>query len=396
MTSFAVRTAGESHGAGLVALVEGVPFGMALDVAAIDAELARRQRGFGRSSRMKLEHDRVEVLAGLVHGKTNGAPLVLRIGNVDRSVESLPPVLRPRPGHADHAGAERFATTDARPVLERASARETAARVAGGAVARQVLEAIGVEICGYVVAIGGVGARFESFRHSVADLRRLRDSSAHDLLCPVADRGEAMADAIRAAGARGETLGGVVEIVATGVPAGLGSLEQWFTRLDSRIAAAMMSIPSAKAVEIGDGLAAAGLFGSQVHDAMSRDATGRVVRASNRAGGIEGGMSNGEPIVVRTSLKPLATMKSPLPTIDLRGGLAAAPDPQRSDVCAVPAGSVVGEAMLAIVLAGAVRERFGGPTLEDVVRAVRSEAELRGGRLSRSALAESPDPPKSS
>lgn len=382
MTRFTVQTAGESHGAGLLAIVEGVPFGSTLDLAAIDAELARRQRGFGRSSRMKLERDRVEVLAGVVNGRTNGAPLALRVGNVDRSVESLPPVHRPRPGHADLAGAQRFATADARPVLERASARETAARVAAGAVARQLLASVGVRICGYVRAIGAV-ALDEYDPPALDELARRRDACAHDLACPDPAAAEHMAEEIRAAGAAGETLGGIVEVIAEGVLAGLGSLEQWSTRLDATIAAAMMSIPSVKGVEIGCGFRGAAAVGSKVQDPIGRDAAGRIVRGSNRAGGIEGGMSNGEPIVIRTAFKPLSTMKSAAPTIDLRGGLAAAPDPQRSDVCAIPAGSVVAEAMLAIALAAAYRDRFGGPTLEDFVLAVERERAVRRERLER-------------
>lgn len=380
MTRFSVSTAGESHGAGLIALVEGVPFGMTIDLAAIDAELARRQRGFGRSSRMRLEHDRVEILAGVVHGRTNGAPLALRVGNVDRSVESLPPVFRPRPGHADHAGAERFATTDARPVLERASARETAARVAAGAIARQMLGLVGVSICGYVRAIGSA-AMGEFTVDDLPSLRARRDACANDLACPDPAAATRMAEAIRAAGAAGDTLGGIVEVIASGVIPGLGSLEQWSSRLDSTLAAAMMSIPSVKGVSIGLGFDAAALPGSQVHDPLTRDPAGRIVRPTNRAGGIEGGMSNGEPIVIRTAWKPLATLKSPLPTIDLRGGSAEAPDPQRSDVCAVPAGAVVAEAMLAIALATVYRDRFGGPTAEDFVAAVESEGARRRARL---------------
>ncbi len=376
MTRFAVHTAGESHGSGLLALVEGVPFGLELDVESIDRELSRRQLGYGRSSRMRLEHDRVEVLAGVYHGRTSGAPLVLRIPNVDRSLDALPPLHRPRPGHGDLAGALRFSTTDARPVLERASARETAARVAGGAVAIQVLEAVGVVVDGYVVAIG------DSPRAQVpADrgaLLAARDAS--DVGCPDPATSIALRERIAAAGAAGDTLGGIVEVVARGMPAGLGSLEQWWTRLDARIGAAMLSIPSAKGCEIGDGFDGARSRGSRVHDPIERAATG-FVRPSNRAGGIEGGMSNGEPIVVRVALKPLSTLKRPLPSVDLRGGSVAEPDPQRSDVCAVPAGAVVAQAMLAIVLADAVRERFSGPTLEDLKGAVARELATRRERF---------------
>jgi chorismate synthase len=374
VTDFAVATAGESHGRGLVALVTGLPFGLPLDVAAIDALLARRQAGFGRSSRMTLEHDRVEVLAGLHRGVTAGAPLALFVANVDDSLDRQPAVTRPRPGHADLAGALRFGITDARPVLERASARETAARVAGGAVAMQLLAAVGIAISSRVVAIGGVVAPATSGEDgSASGAARAAETGCDD---PAAS--EAMRAAIREAGAAGDTLGGVVAVRATGVPPGLGSLETWTSRLDGRIAQAMLAIPSAKGVEIGDGFAAAAVRGSAAHDPIARDAHG-FQREGNRAGGIEGGMSNGEPIAVRVAFKPLASLRQALPTAELApGGASGVPaERPRSDVCAVPAAAVVAEAMLAIALATALRERFGGPSLADVVAAVAAERRRR-------------------
>ncbi|MBI4881723.1 MAG: chorismate synthase [Planctomycetes bacterium] len=378
MAGFSFRSAGESHGEAILAFLEGVPFGLELDVPAIDAELRRRQGGPGRSARMNIEQDRAEVVAGVYRGRTSGAPLVLRIANADRSLERLPPLHRPRPGHADLAGAQRFATSDVRPVVERASARETAARVAAGAVARQVLRPLGVEVAAFVLSIGG-SEPAEVPLDFVAAVKR-RDLS--DLRTPDAAKEEAMRQRIEAACRAGDTVGGTFLVCAEGVPAGLGSVEQWTSRLDARLAAAMMSIPSVKGVEIGEGFGNASRLGSEVHDPIHGVSGEKLfARPSNRAGGLEGGMSNGEAIWLRVAMKPLSTLRNPLETVDLRDGMAGSPEPQRSDVCAVPAGSVVGEAMMLIVLAQVFLERFGGATIEDLSAAVRQQSEHRKQRF---------------
>ncbi len=379
MAGFSFRSAGESHGQAILAFLEGVPFGLELDLAAIDVELRRRQGGPGRSARMQLEQDRVEVVAGLYRGKTSGAPLVLRIANADCSLDRLGPLHRPRPGHADLAGALRFAAADFRPVLERASARETAARVAAGAVARQILRPQGVEVAAFVLSIGG--SEPAALPADLAAARERRDASGFYTHEP--GREEAMRHEIEAASQDGDTVGGIFLVCAQGVPAGLGSLEQWSTRLDARLAAAMMSIPSVKGVEIGEGFGNAGRLGSEVHDPIQGPAGERLfTRPSNRAGGLEGGMSNGEAIWLRVAMKPLSTLRNSLETLDLRSGQPERPESQRSDVCAVPAGSVVGEAMMLIVLAQVFLERFGGATIEDLSTAVRQQSELRKQRFS--------------
>lgn len=367
-------TAGESHGEALLAVIEGLPFGLALDLARIDRELARRQAGFGRSSRQQLERDRVEVVAGAYRGATSGAPLVLRVRNKDHSLPTLPPLHRPRPGHADLAGAIKFDTNDARPVLERSSARETVARVAAGAVAKMVLERVGVRVEGFVAAIGSV-----VLRDPPGDgFAWIAERDASPVWCPHSATSAAMCDVISAAGAAGDTLGGVVEVRAAGVPAGLGSLMQAGTRLDATLAAAVMSVPSVKAVEIGDGIAAAALGGHAVHDPITFDG-GAIRRGSNRAGGIEGGMSNGQPLVVRAYLKPLATTKHAMASVDLRDGTSAPSDPQRSDVCAVPSGAVVVEHVVGLVVLAALLDSVPADTVEDLDSGFRTWVERRAG-----------------
>ena len=367
MAQLVVRTAGESHGPAIVALVEGFPAGVPVDAALVDADLARRQGGYGRGSRQQIEQDRVEILAGVRRGRTLPGPIVLVVRNRDSRLETAPEVGRPRPGHADLAGALKYLDLDMRNVLERASARETAGRVAAGGLAKALLAQFGIDVLAYVIRIGGAVARVPA---GVAERRRHRDSS--DVYAPDPDAGAAMRAAIEAAREAGDTLGGIIECVATGVPPGLGSHTQWTEKLDGRLARAVMSVQAIKGVEIGLGFAAAERPGSQVHDPIAYDAGRRdepslgYVRATNNAGGIEGGMTNGQPIALRAAMKPIATLKKPLPSIDLASKAAEAASYERSDVCAVPAASVIVEAVVATELAAALVATFGGDTLRQM------------------------------
>jgi chorismate synthase len=373
-------TAGESHGPRLTALVEGIPAGLALLAEDIDHDLARRQKGYGRGGRMKIETDRVEIVGGVRGGETLGSPIALSITNrdhqnwLDRMGPGLLPAVpealtRPRPGHADLAGGLKYDRHDLRDILERASARETAARTAVGAVARKLLGAIGVEIFAHVVAIGDVETA--TFAGSLEELRaRARGS---DLACADAEAEARMKTAIHTASHAGDTLGGVFEVVATGVPAGLGSHVQWDRKLDGRLAQALVSIQAVKAAEIGDGWEAARRPGSRVHDPIHYDAASkRFTRGSNHAGGIEGGITNGAPLVCRAAMKPIATLRKALASVDVVTKEPFEAAFERSDVCAVAAASVVGEAMVAIVLSGAVLEKFGGDSLRELARNVSS------------------------
>ncbi len=366
-------TAGESHGPCLTAIVEGLPAGLVVDVEAINRDLARRQGGYGRGGRMNIERDRVEILGGVIAGQTTGAPVALRIENRDWAnwrdrwaAGDLPTLTVPRPGHADYAGMVKYGLDDARPVLERASARETAARVAVGALAKQLLTAFDIVIGSYVVEIGGVVATRPDL--PPAGLWALAEAS--DVHCPDEDAAARMRAAIDAARQAGDSLGGVFIVVATGVPVGLGSYVHWERRLDARLAAAVMSIPAIKGVEYGPAFENARRPGTQVHDEFQipnpKSQIPNVVRTSNRAGGIEGGMSNGQPIVVRAAMKPIPTTITPLRSVDLATGEPAKTQYQRSDVCAVPAASVVGEAMVAWVLADALTEKLGGDSLSEM------------------------------
>jgi chorismate synthase len=368
-------TAGESHGPELVALVEGIPAGVPLVAADIDGDLARRQQGYGRGGRMKIETDRVRFVSGVRGGETLGSPIGMILENRDfvnwssrmgAAPFAEPPeaLTRARPGHADLAGGLKYDRRDLRDVLERASARETAARVAIGAVCRRLLGLLGVEIFGHVVAIGPVTASVGDDFAATRDLAR-----ASDLAC--ADEGAAakMREAIREAAHAGDTLGGIFEVVAIGAPPGLGSHTQWDRKLDGRLAQALMSIPAIKGVSIGLGFEAARLPGSEVHDPIGYDAAARAfTRSSNRAGGLEGGMTNGEPVVCRAAMKPISTLRRALPSVDVRTKEAFEAAFERSDVCAVPAASVIGEAMVAITLAGAMLEKLGGDSLGEVAR----------------------------
>lgn len=377
MTALRWVTAGESHGPEITAVVEGIPAGLPLLAGDVDEDLARRQRGYGRGARMKIEQDRVRFTGGVRGGETIGGPIAMVIENRDHAswvdrMSAAPfsappePLTRPRPGHADLAGGLKYDRRDLRDVLERASARETAARVAVGGVCRKLLGTLGVEVFAHVVAIGPVSAAVDPALPLAEVRARAR---ASDLACADPEAAEAMRAAIRDAAHQGDTLGGVFEVIAAGAPPGLGSHAQWDRRLDGRLAQALMSIQAIKGVEIGLGFEAARRPGSEVHDPIGHDAAARAfTRASNRAGGVEGGISNGMPIVCRAAMKPIATLKRALPSVDVRTKEPYAAAFERSDVCAVPAASVVGEAMVAITLAGAMLEKLGGDSLAELRR----------------------------
>lgn len=364
------RTAGESHGVALVGMVEGMVAGLALSTERIDRELARRQRGYGRGGRMKIEQDRIELLSGLKGGSTLGSPIAFQVSNRDHTIERLPIPTNPRPGHADLAGCQKYGHHDPRAVLERASARETAARVAAASIARQVIEAFGIEVFAHVVELGGAAVRDDAFERAGARREELREASDFLSLDPAAD--EAMRAAVDEARAEQDTLGGIFEVRALGVPPGLGGYASGAERLTARLGQALFSIPAMKGVEFGLGFEAARRPGSEVQDAIvprgeaSSAGWGRFARSTNRAGGLEGGMSNGEPIVVRVAMKPIPTLRKGMLTVDFGTGEPVMATYQRSDVTSVPAASVVGEAMVAMVLAQAFVEKFGGDSLEQV------------------------------
>jgi chorismate synthase len=379
MGQFRFLTAGESHGKGLVAIVEGMVADLPLEEGYIDKELKRRQQGYGRGLRMKIEEDKAEIVAGVRYGRTMGSPIALFITNRDwqnwREQLSIAPVEKeaepvtyPRPGHADLAGVSKYSLTDIRPIIERASARETAARVAVGAIARRLLEELGIVIRSHTVAIGP--HHWEQGEASPIDWQQTENSPVR---CANLNVEKAMIAAIDEAKASGDTLGGIFEVIATGVPIGLGSHVNWDRRLSGRIAQAIMSINAVKGVGIGAGFGVAALTGSQAHDVIEPRPGSKANqslpwrRATNRAGGIEGGISNGEDIVVRAAVKPIATLANPLSSIDLRSGERAKAHYERSDICVVPAAGVIGEAMLAIVLADACLEKFGGDNLKETL-----------------------------
>ncbi len=382
---FRFTTAGESHGPALVAVVEGLPAGLPVTAAFVDAQLARRMQGHGRGARMKIEQDRIEWLSGIRAGETLGSPVAMRIANRDwanwkdvMAPEGEPgddrrrQVTRPRPGHADLVGVLKYDRTDARDILERASARETAARVAAGALARRLLMEFGVDVGSHVVSLGGAAARPPS--PLPLPLNAAADRSPVRVLDPAAEA--EMIRRIDDAKAAGDTLGGEVEVVVTGLVPGLGSHVSWDRKLDGRLAQLLMSIPAVKGVEVGLGFEAARRPGSQVHDPIDADAgtepgpRAGFRRRSNNAGGLEGGMTTGEPLVVRVAMKPISTLMRPLPTVDLASGQAAAAQSERSDVTAVPAMGVIAEAMVAIALADAMLEKFGGDSLTELRRNV--------------------------
>ena len=399
---FKFTTAGESHGPALITIIEGVPAGLPIDKAAVDHELWRRQQGYGRGGRMKIESDTVKILSGVRHGKALGSPIALMIENRDfvhwteimsaEELETQPKnpriVKRPRPGHADLAGGQKYQTRDLRDILERASARETAARVAAGAVARQVLAVFGVDIKSHVAKLGSIPeCPIEADWDAIAAI-----SEEAPLKCADKDIEAAMIAHIDDAKEKGDTLGGIFEVVAKNLPVGLGSHTSWEDKLDGRIARAVMSIHAVKAVEIGTGVANAGRPGSEVHDEIfwseppalaggfldPRDqknpptnaggSDSGFFRKTNRAGGLEGGITNGEELRVRGYLKPISTLRKPLHSVDIDTKEDSPAAFERSDVTAVPAAGVIGEAMLAIVLANSFREKFGGDSVEEMAR----------------------------
>jgi chorismate synthase len=374
-------TAGESHGPELVAIIEGMPAGVPLTTSDVQAALARRRLGFGRGARMKFEKDEVSLSGGVRHGLTQGGPVAITIQNtewpkweqimsadpVDSSELSgarAEPLTRPRPGHADFTGMQKYGFLDARPVLERASARETAARVALGEVAAKFLSQLGIELVTHTVAIGPV-AYSEEALPKPGDVAALDDDPVR---CFSKGVSELMVQEIDDAHKSGDTLGGVVETLAYGLPPGLGSYVHWDRRLDSQLAGALMGIQAIKGVEVGDGFETTRRRGSVAHDEIERDANGLIRRSTGRAGGIEGGMSTGEVLRVRTGMKPISTVPKALATIDVASGEASKAHHQRSDVCAVPAAGIVAEAMVALVLANAVLEKFGGDSVAETKR----------------------------
>lgn len=377
-------TAGESHGPALTGIIEGLPAGLQLETASINSMLKRRQQGYGRGGRMTIEKDQVKVLSGLRHGKTLGTPLTLVIENRDwenwqdvmgiESGQHLKTIAQPRPGHADLAGGIKYQHRDLRNVLERASARETAIRTAVGAVAAAMLRSFKIEIVCYVVAIGAIHAQKIPGDLTAAALRERINSSV--LLCPDAAAEKKMCTHIDEARERGDTLGGVFEVTVSGIPPGLGSHVQWDRRLDSRLTAALMSIPGIKGVEIGLGFAAAGKPGSQVHDPIILGDDGRISRPTNHAGGLEGGISNGEKLVLRAAMKPIPTLLQALPSVDLKEKKNTIAAVERSDVCAVSAASVVGEAVVAWELARVFREKFAGDSMVEVEHSFQSYLHL--------------------
>jgi chorismate synthase len=379
-------TAGESHGQALLAFVSGLPAGLAVDVELINRELHRRQLGYGRGGRQKIEKDRADIFAGVRHGRTIGAPVALRIENRDwANWQKILPVeatsapeadsrklVAPRPGHADLAGSQKFNFHDARYVLERASARETAARVAAGAFAKQLLKQFGTDIASHTIQVGHARLERSATWHEIQAVSEDLESPLRCVDAPTQEKMKAEVDlALKA----GDTVGGVFEIVAHNVPVGLGSHAQWDEKLDGRLAQALMSVQAVKAVEIGSGVLAAGSYGSEVQDEISYDkAAGRFRRGSNRAGGLEGGITNGEDVAIRGYLKPISTLRKPLGTVDMVTKEPVQAAYERSDWCVVPAGSVAGEAMVALVLADAFLQKFGGDSLAELRRNFESYA----------------------
>ena len=377
-------TAGESHGPALSAILEGMPAHIEITKEMIDADLKRRRLGFGRGARQTFEADVVSILGGVRHGQSQGGPIALQIGNSEwpkwskvmapekidedelKELARNAPLTRPRPGHADLAGMQKYDFDDARPILERASARETAARVALGAVARAFLEqSVGIQIMSHVLSIGAVQADADYKLPTYSDKDHVDSDPVR-----AADKNlsAAMVAEIESAHKDGDTLGGVVEILAFNVPVGLGSHTHWDRRLDSKLAGALMGIQAIKGVEIGDGFESARRRGSSAHDEIEKNKSGKIVRRTDRAGGTEGGITNGEILRVRTAMKPISTVPKALDTIDTSTGEAAKAINQRSDVCAVPASGIVAEAMVALVLADAVLEKFGGDSVGEVAR----------------------------
>lgn len=374
---FRFTTSGESHGKALVSIIEGMPSGVTIDIDALNHQLWRRQQGYGRGGRMKIETDTAEILAGIRHGKTLGSPIALMIENrdfvhwtqimssspIDEQPKNPRIVKRPRPGHADLVGGLKYQTRDLRDILERASARETASRVACGAIARQLLGNFGVEIRSHIIQLGGIPEK--AIEAGWEEISAIPTDSL--LNCANETAQNQMVELIDKAKTDGDTLGGIFEVVVKNPPVGLGSHTSWTEKLDGKLAQAVMSIQAVKAVELGEGVANANRFGSEVHDEIVYE-NNNFGRASNRAGGLEGGITNGEELRVRGYLKPIATLKKALRSVDIDTKQEELAAFERSDVTAVPAAGVIGEAMVAIVLANAMREKFGGDSLEEMKR----------------------------
>ncbi len=357
-------TSGESHGKCMLAILDGMPAGLSVDTSGIDRELSRRMSGYGRGRRMKIESDRVEILSGLRKGRTIGSPIAFMIKNADQSIDRLPVVLRPRPGHADLAGALKYGAGDMRDILERASARETVARVGAGAIAKMLLGEFGIMITSHVTMIGAIEAKMKGLGlHQIMTVSekspvRCADPLASSLMCRLIEKTIA----------EGDSLGGVFQVIINGVPPGLGSCTQWDRRMDARLAMAVMSIQAVKGVSFGIGSEAARRKGSMVHDEIFYDKRKGFYRKTNNAGGIEGGMTNGEDIVIDAVMKPISTLKRPLASVDIRTKKAVSATVERSDVCAVPAAGVIGEAVSAIEIANAMTEKFGGDSVAEMRR----------------------------
>jgi len=357
-------TAGESHGRCLMAILEGMPAGLKVDEEIINRDLRRRQTAFGRGPRMAMEYDTVQVLSGLRKGATIGSPIALMIENKDASIDSLPVITSPRPGHADLAGVIKYDSNDIRDILERASARETAIRVALGGVCKILLDEFDIEILSHVVELGGIKADIKGLSYKEIKSKVLKSP----LNCANKQAEKAMVKKIESASKNGNTLGGICEIIAVGIPIGLGSYVHSDRRLDARIAGTLMSIQAIKGVEIGLGFKAAALLGSKVHDEIVFDKRKGFSRRTNAAGGLEGGVTNGQPLVVRIAMKPIATLGKPLASVDIKTKRKLKAQVERHDICAVAAAGIVGEAVLAFELANAMREKFGGDSLSEMKR----------------------------
>ncbi len=362
-------TAGESHGPALIAILEGMIAGLPLDEDTIAADLERRQKGYGRGGRMQIERDRARITAGVMNGSTTGGPIGLLIENRDWKNwqgKDIEPFTTPRPGHADLTGAVKYGYRDLRLSLERASARETAARVAVGAICKRLLDEFGIQVGCYVQMIGGVEAELPAVSDEATYRERFEAAETSEVRCPDADASAAMQARIKEAIQARDTLGGIFEVVALGVPAGLGSHVQWDRRIDGLLMGAVGSIPAIKGAAVGPAFANAAKPGTQVHDPILLNDGGALTRPSNRAGGVEGGITNGQPVIVRAAMKPISTTITPLPTVDLATGDASQTVYERSDYCAVHRAAVVGEAMVACVLAGALLEKLGGDSLAEI------------------------------
>ncbi|MFN7209012.1 MAG: chorismate synthase [Aggregatilineales bacterium] len=362
-------TAGESHGPLLSAILDGMPAALPLDAESINRELARRQQGYGRGGRMSIEHDQVHLAGGVVAGKTTGAPIALLVENRDYrnwADKTIPPMTVPRPGHADLTAAVKYGYRELRLSLERASARETTMRVAVGAICKRLLAEFGIHVQGYVTSVGDVEADLPDLPDAASYQARFAAAEASDVRCPDPQAAERIHAAIRAAIQAKDTLGGVIEVVALGLPPGLGSHVQWDRKLDGQLLAAVGSVPSVKGAEIGRAFDLARLRGSAVHDEIERTAEGALRRRTNRAGGLEGGITTGEPLIVRAALKPIATTLTPLHSVDLADGEPRPIEYERSDFCQVPRGVPIIEAMIAFVLANALLEKLGGDSLDEM------------------------------